>query len=51
MSAYVISVLAIMGINVMLAVSLNMISGFYKPDAGSIRLEGRDITHLRPANQ
>lgn len=28
MSAYVISVLAIMGINVMLAVSLNMISGF-----------------------
>jgi len=28
MSAYVISVLAIMAINVMLAVSLNMISGF-----------------------
>jgi branched-chain amino acid transport system ATP-binding protein len=28
---------------------LNMISGFYKPDAGSIRLEGRDITHLRPS--
>ncbi|MET0568639.1 MAG: ABC transporter ATP-binding protein [Hyphomicrobiaceae bacterium] len=27
---------------------LNMISGFYKPDAGRIALEGRDITPLRP---
>jgi len=28
---------------------LNMISGFYKPDSGSIRLAGRDITHMRPS--
>ena len=28
---------------------LNMISGFYKPDAGRIRLDGRDITHRRPS--
>lgn len=26
----------------------NMISGFYKPDAGSILYEGRDITRLKP---
>ena len=26
----------------------NMVSGFYKPDAGKIRFEGRDITRLRP---
>jgi branched-chain amino acid transport system ATP-binding protein len=28
---------------------LNMISGFYKPNAGSIFLEGRETTHLRPS--
>jgi len=28
---------------------LNMISGFYHPDAGSIAFEGRDITNLRPS--
>jgi branched-chain amino acid transport system ATP-binding protein len=28
---------------------LNMISGFYKPDTGRIRLEGRDITSMRPS--
>jgi branched-chain amino acid transport system ATP-binding protein len=28
---------------------LNMISGFYRPDGGSIRLEGRDITSKRPS--
>ena len=28
---------------------LNMISGFYRPDTGSITFEGRDITHSRPA--
>ena len=28
---------------------LNMISGFYKPDTGSIRFEGHDITGARPA--
>jgi branched-chain amino acid transport system ATP-binding protein len=28
---------------------LNMISGFYKPDRGSIRLAGRDITQMRPS--
>jgi branched-chain amino acid transport system ATP-binding protein len=28
---------------------LNMISGFYTPDSGSITFEGRDITHKRPA--
>ena len=28
---------------------LNMISGFYKPDIGGIRLEGRDITRVRPS--
>jgi branched-chain amino acid transport system ATP-binding protein len=27
---------------------LNMISGFYQPDTGSINFEGRDITHARP---
>jgi branched-chain amino acid transport system ATP-binding protein len=29
---------------------LNMISGFYKPDTGSITFEGRDITRARPAD-
>src|SRR5690242_12250918 len=28
---------------------LNMISGFYRPDAGSITFAGRDITRARPA--
>src|ERR1700722_14993153 len=28
---------------------LNMISGFYKPDTGSITFEGADITRKRPA--
>src|SRR5258707_5210138 len=28
---------------------LNMISGFYRPDTGSITFEGRDITRARPA--
>jgi branched-chain amino acid transport system ATP-binding protein len=28
---------------------LNLISGFYKPDGGSIRLEGRDIISKRPS--
>jgi len=28
---------------------LNMISGFYKPDSGCIRLAGRDITQMRPS--
>jgi branched-chain amino acid transport system ATP-binding protein len=28
---------------------LNMISGFYRPNSGSIRLEERDITRCRPA--
>ena len=28
---------------------LNMISGFYRPDAGSIAFEGKDITGLRPS--
>jgi branched-chain amino acid transport system ATP-binding protein len=28
---------------------LNMISGFYRPDTGSIAFEGRDITRARPA--
>jgi branched-chain amino acid transport system ATP-binding protein len=28
---------------------LNMISGFYKPDIGSIAFDGRDITRARPA--
>src|SRR6202047_4205665 len=28
---------------------LNMISGFYRPDTGSITFEGRDITDARPA--
>jgi branched-chain amino acid transport system ATP-binding protein len=28
---------------------LNMISGFYTPDSGSITFEGRDITRKRPA--
>jgi branched-chain amino acid transport system ATP-binding protein len=29
---------------------LNMISGFYHPDSGSIAFEGRDITNLRPSD-
>jgi branched-chain amino acid transport system ATP-binding protein len=29
---------------------LNMISGFYTPDAGSITFEGHDITNRRPAD-
>ena len=29
---------------------VNMISGFYKPDAGTIALEGRDITRATPAH-
>src|SRR5579864_735454 len=28
---------------------LNMISGFYRPDAGSITFAGRDITRSRPS--
>ncbi len=28
---------------------LNMISGFYRPDSGSIRFEGKDITGARPS--
>jgi branched-chain amino acid transport system ATP-binding protein len=28
---------------------LNMISGFYHPDAGTIRLEGQDVTHAAPS--
>jgi branched-chain amino acid transport system ATP-binding protein len=28
---------------------LNMISGFYRPTSGTINLDGRDITHLRPS--
>src|SRR5690348_414934 len=28
---------------------LNMISGFYRPDSGSITFEGHDITRARPA--
>jgi len=28
---------------------LNMISGFYHPDHGAIRLDGADITHLAPS--
>ena len=28
---------------------LNLISGFYSPDTGSMRFEGRDITNLRPS--
>ena len=28
---------------------LNMISGFYRPDTGTITFEGHDITHRRPA--
>jgi branched-chain amino acid transport system ATP-binding protein len=28
---------------------LNMVSGFYHPDTGSIALEGRDISHLAPS--
>ncbi len=28
---------------------LNMISGFYRPDAGSITFEGRDVTGSRPS--
>jgi branched-chain amino acid transport system ATP-binding protein len=28
---------------------LNIISGFYRPDAGSIRFEGKDVTGLRPS--
>src|SRR4051812_27819054 len=29
---------------------LNMISGFYKPDAGRVLLEGLDITHKKPSD-
>jgi len=29
---------------------LNMISGFYRPDSGSITFEGRDITSTRPSH-
>ena len=29
---------------------LNMISGFYRPDGGTITFEGRDITDTRPAD-
>jgi branched-chain amino acid transport system ATP-binding protein len=44
------SILSIIGPNGAGKTSLlNMISGFYKPDRGAIRLEGRDITHLRPS--
>jgi branched-chain amino acid transport system ATP-binding protein len=28
---------------------LNIISGFYRPDSGAIRFEGRDVTGLRPS--
>ncbi|HEV7995597.1 MAG TPA: ABC transporter ATP-binding protein [Stellaceae bacterium] len=28
---------------------LNIISGFYRPDTGSIRFEGRDVTGIRPS--
>jgi len=28
---------------------LNMISGFYHPDRGAIRLDGADITHVSPS--
>ncbi|MGH7047098.1 MAG: ABC transporter ATP-binding protein [Stellaceae bacterium] len=28
---------------------LNIISGFYRPDSGSIRFEGRDVTGTRPS--
>src|SRR5262245_59264341 len=28
---------------------LNMVSGFYQPDTGSITLDGRDITRARPS--
>ena len=28
---------------------LNMISGFYQPDTGSVMLEGRNITNARPS--
>ena len=28
---------------------LNIIRGFYRPDAGSIRFEGKDVTGLRPS--
>jgi len=30
---------------------LNMVSGFYHPDHGTIRLDGGDITRLTPANR
>ena len=30
---------------------LNMISGFYHPDEGSINFQGRDITVMKPANR
>jgi branched-chain amino acid transport system ATP-binding protein len=29
---------------------LNIISGFYQPDTGSIRFEGRDVTGMRPSS-
>jgi branched-chain amino acid transport system ATP-binding protein len=28
---------------------LNMISGFYRPDTGTIAFEGRDVTHMKPS--
>jgi branched-chain amino acid transport system ATP-binding protein len=28
---------------------LNVISGFYRPDSGSIRFEGKDVTGMRPS--
>src|SRR5688572_3893052 len=44
------SILSIIGPNGAGKTSLlNMISGFYKPDAGRIALEGRDITHRKPS--
>jgi branched-chain amino acid transport system ATP-binding protein len=43
------SILSIIGPNGAGKTSLlNMVSGFYTPDAGRIMLEGRDITHRRP---
>jgi branched-chain amino acid transport system ATP-binding protein len=45
------SILSIIGPNGAGKTSLlNMISGFYKPDAGRIMLENRDITRQRPSS-
>ncbi len=30
---------------------INMVSGFYKPDSGSVRFAGEDITKLRPSQR